>query len=175
MSMSKLAAVRTSRSQLQSEIKEFVLDSVKDTSYLAKLREAFRALDSDGDGMINREELQRGLERVLPATEAALQCSNIFKSVDFNESGELDYTEFILASYSNNDLFTVDNLEFAFNRLDVNRSGHIRVEDLMLMLKSTGKKKLRKELLSLRQCSTNRIDFSEFRNIIFKSQIVSQH
>ena len=173
-SISMLAAIHLARNQLKSEIKEFVLNSVKDQSHLVKLREAFRVLDSNGDGLISREELQCGLERVLSTEDAASQCAHILKAADFNDNGELDYTEFLLAAYNDTDLFSAENIKLAFDRLDLNGSGNIRAEELILMFKGAGKKKLNQELLNLRQNFANTIDFSEFRNMVLKSQIVGQ-
>lgn len=172
-SMSTVAAVQSTKSKLRTEIRRFVMESAKDQQHLMKLREVFRELDVDGDGMINRAEMRKGLARVLPAEEVDSECARIFKAADFNDNGELDYSEFLLVSYSDKDLFTAANLRAAFNRLDLNRSGNVRLQELMMMFKGKAKKKLENQLLSLRTQATNELDFNEFREIVLKSQVVS--
>jgi len=172
-SLSTIATVQSRQSKLKTAIKCFVLESSNDQERLIKMRKVFRELDVDRDGMINKAELRTGLARVLPAKEVDSECTRIFKAVDFNENGELEYSEFILASYSDRDLFSTENLQSAFNRLDINRSGNVNLKELMRIFECKGKNKLEKQLLSLRTKATNELDFNEFREVMLKSQVVS--
>ena len=172
-SMSTVATVKSANNKLKTEVKRFVIESAKKQAYLAKLREVFRQLDVDGDGMINKTELRGGLAKVLPAEQVDSECERIFKAADFNDSGELDYSEFLLVSYSDKDLFSTENLRSAFDRLDLNRSGNLRLDELGAMFKGKARSKLEKQLLSLRTKYTNELDFIEFQEIVLKSQVVS--
>eukprot|EP00965_Chrysotila_dentata_P229901 6197474-Pleurochrysis_carterae.AAC.1 len=64
-----------------------------------ELLPAFRALDLDGDGAITLDELTSAMESVCAAYPDACADSRLlssaFKAFDFNESGGLDYDEFV--------------------------------------------------------------------------------
>ena len=55
-------------------------------------------LDKDGNGMISREEMMVGLEYLKKSVNCNLNNSDIneiFNAMDFDNSGQVDYTEFI--------------------------------------------------------------------------------
>ena len=56
--------------------------------------QSFKALDLNGDGMLSLHEMTMGLQKYLsvPRNEARLLAEKIFKRVDANESGYIDYS-----------------------------------------------------------------------------------
>lgn len=62
------------------------------------LRKIFLKLDKDGNGMISREEMMIGLEYLRKEVNCNLtnaDIDQIFQAMDFDNSGQVDYTEFI--------------------------------------------------------------------------------
>lgn len=62
------------------------------------LRKIFLKLDKDGNGMISREEMMIGLEYLRKEVNCNLtnaDIEQIFQAMDFDNSGQVDYTEFI--------------------------------------------------------------------------------
>ena len=61
---------------------------------IKELKANFQALDRDGDGSITFEELKQGLGH----KENAGTLMNILKAADLDNSGSIDYTEFLAAT-----------------------------------------------------------------------------
>ena len=62
------------------------------------LRKIFVKLDVNGNGMISREEMMIGLDYLRKEVNANLSngdIEQIFRAMDFDNSGQVDYTEFI--------------------------------------------------------------------------------
>jgi calcium-dependent protein kinase len=53
------------------------------------------------------------------------------KTMDINDNGQIDFTEFVTANVSSKDFLTDDRLLNAFNMLDFDGNGRITKEDLV--------------------------------------------
>lgn len=68
-----------------------------------ELMEAFQALDLDGNGTLTYEELIEGYKKIYPKKtieEVEIIVQNIMDKIDVNGSGQIDFSEFIVASMS---------------------------------------------------------------------------
>ena len=54
----------------------------------------------------------------MPKEEALKEVDNIMKIVDTNNSGEIDYSEFVTASINRQKLLSKDKLELVFKMFD---------------------------------------------------------
>ena len=60
-----------------------------------ELLSAFEAIDTDGDGVLTRDEVLSAMERV-PGEDSLLKdCEAMFDALDVDKSGTLDYEEFV--------------------------------------------------------------------------------
>ena len=91
----------------------------------------------------------------------------IFKSIDTDNSGNIDYTEFIAASLDKNVYLQENKLYEAFKLFDVDGSGKISKDEIAYIL---GTEKKSKEIEKLfKKYDTNNdgeIDFKEFVNMM---------
>ena len=55
------------------------------------------ALDKNKDGTLTLEEMKEGIEE-LKQSSIDIDIEEIFKSIDTEHSGKIDYTEFLVAS-----------------------------------------------------------------------------
>ena len=54
----------------------------------------FLAIDDDGDGTLDREEITIGLTKLYGEQKALIEVENIFKGIDQDGDEKIDFTEF---------------------------------------------------------------------------------
>ncbi|CAK72710.1 unnamed protein product (macronuclear) [Paramecium tetraurelia] len=109
-------------------VKQFISKEEKQ-----ELQRFFKFLDKNGDGVLTKQELLEGYKKVISQSEAELQVEQIMKQVDKNESGLIDYSEFVAATINKQKLLQQDILEQAFKAIDNDNNGAITVEELKHM------------------------------------------
>lgn len=57
----------------------------------------FQQLDSNGDGTLSVNELKEGFSKIMKEKSPDF-IENILNTIDINKSGEIDYSEFVLAA-----------------------------------------------------------------------------
>lgn len=133
------------------------------------LRKLFESLDTDGDGELSREELEAGL------ATAKLDAVDIetLMQMDTDESGFIDWSEFIAASLDRKKFESRDILQRAFFHLDQDGSGTISKDELGQMLAvGTGvldDEHLQKLMEEADQDGDGEISFEEFEKMMTKS------
>ena len=141
--------------------------SLLNESELKKYKKAFYAINYKNNGTISKEEMKKAfLIGKIDINDDVI--NNVFRLVDQNEKGTLDYTDFLVASYDKNDLLTEKKLELAFQYYDVDNSGLIEIHDLKDAMLRHGKavvdsddtKKLIQEITKYDNLET--IDFKQF-------------
>lgn len=97
------------------------------------LRKIFLKLDINGNGMISREEMLIGLDYLKKEVNAHLTQSDIeeiFTAMDFDNSGQVDYTEFI-ASFIDSTIYKNEKLlKKEFDKLDIDKDGKLNKDDI---------------------------------------------
>ena len=107
------------------------------------LKNAFRALDKDNSGTLSMAEIRDAfVEMKSPAKE----LETIFKNVDFNHDGEINYTEFLAVTVDRRKALQHANLLFAFHHFDTDNSGFISAANLNECFKREGKHLTEEEL-----------------------------
>ena len=85
-----------------------------------ELHRIFEEIDTDNDGVIEREELLNAYRNNYEG-HLSTDVSNIIKIVDINGSGKIDYTEFLVAASSEEKLVNAARLDDAFAFFDTVR------------------------------------------------------
>ena len=65
---------------------------------------------------------------------AEQEADRIMSSVDIDQNGKIDYSEFIAASMNKSKLLTKERLKTAFDHFDKNKSGMINIHEIKLIL-----------------------------------------
>jgi len=128
------------------------------------LRDTFKALDKNGDGSITFEELKHGLGH----KENAETLIELLKGADTDNSGSIDYTEFIAATLDHQTYMRDDYLRTAFDLFDQDKSGKIDKDELINLLQGDDmtnivpKDTLMKYIAEVDENGDGEIDFEEF-------------
>ena len=101
-------------------------------------KNVFFAIDFTHNGCIEPHELKKAFElKKIAITEE--EINHLFKIMDQNLKGAIDFTEFLMAGFDRAQLFTDEKLTKAFNYFDINNSGFIENNDLYDCLLRNGK------------------------------------
>ena len=98
-----------------------------------ELLKAFTALDTDGNGVLSREELLDGYKKIFPdknKEEIGQIVTELMDNVDINNKGEINFTEFVVAAMNREKLLHHKQIEKAFKMFDEDGNGVIDLNEL---------------------------------------------
>lgn len=98
------------------------------------LSKVFKALDRNGDGHLTRAEIQSGFQRLIGHKVSDHDINEMFNAVDTDQSGYIEYSEFVVACTDRSAMLSDDRLKIAFNMLDKDGSGSISTRDIKVAL-----------------------------------------
>ena len=141
-----------------------------DVQQIQSLKDAFQEIDKDQTGMISLIELQQALmdygENLNP-----IEISQIITNLDYAGNGEINYTEFLVATIEIKSVLTYDRLWALFKYFDTDSSGYITPANMKEAFAKTGKTLTEsdiKQILEKHDIERNGvISFDEFRLILF--------
>merc|ERR1711962_256557 len=101
---------------------------------ISDIKAAFRKYDTDGDGHISRTELRQVMSKFSES-----EVDAVFSLGDMDQSGCIDYQEFIVMMLSNasatlqrlsSQFRSISDVKSAFKKIDVNQDGQISRDEL---------------------------------------------
>lgn len=138
---------------------------------LREMRRVFDKFDSNKDGKISQQEYKATM-RALGQEPAVGEVPKIFKIVDLDGDGFIDFNEFVEAQKKEGGTRTMD-IRKAFQTFDVNGDGKITAEEVMQVLQRLG------ERCSLQDCrrmvrgvdtdGDGMVNMDEFMNMMTRS------
>ncbi|CAD8205468.1 unnamed protein product [Paramecium pentaurelia] len=116
--------------KLQESIVKFIVNQLATKQEKTELLKTFQCLDTNQDGKLSKEELLAGYSKIMKPVEAVEEVNRIFLQVDKNNSGSIDYTEFVIATIDRQQLLSKQRLKMTFRMLDKDKSGSISIDEL---------------------------------------------
>lgn len=99
--------------KLQQATITYLVNQLAQKEDLIELQKAFKALDKNSDGKLSRDELIEGYRKIYGEL-AESEVDKILARVDINHSGEIDYSEWIVATINKEKLLSREKLRAAF-------------------------------------------------------------
>jgi calcium-dependent protein kinase len=117
-------------SKISKAVMTFICSRMKDEE-VKGLKDIFIALDTNGDGHLSFEEVKNGLAKIGYEKK---NVEELFKNMDTDKSGMIDYTEFLASTMQKKIAFKEDKLADAFKAFDKDNSGKISVKEIHTVL-----------------------------------------
>ncbi|CAD8062641.1 unnamed protein product [Paramecium primaurelia] len=157
-------------SQLSTAMLIYIAENLMSEQDKRKLMDEFMKFDLNNDGLLTKEELLSVYSRTLPHDRALKEVNNIFKKIDVNGSGKIDYQEFVIATIDQKKYFNKEKLMMIFQQIDSDHSGYLNKEELKRLLRDMSIPIKKYEQLSkqLDQNGDGQINQEEFIGMILQ-------
>lgn len=94
----------------------------------------FKSFDQNGDGRLDKKEIQDGYKKFHHKLISDEEINNIFSQIDVDGSGYIDYTEFVASAMNLDEMMSGNKLERAFGMFDNDNSGTISLKEIRQVL-----------------------------------------
>lgn len=152
-------------SVLKKEAMNILITMLKDDE-IEDLREQFRKIDKDYTGTISAQELEDSI-RKMGKHITANEIKEIISKVDYLGNGKINYSEFLAATISAQNVLTSEMLYALFNHFDTDGSGFISPENIQEAIEKAGRVISKEEItLILKEHDiekNGKISFDEFK------------
>lgn len=131
----------------------------------------FQKIDTNGDGKLSHEEIKNGYQLIFGDDLNEDQVMDMFRAVDIDNSGFIEYSEFIIACTSEKNLFSEKKLKAAFKMYDKDSSGYISKYEIKSALENYASftdVQLEEIIRQVDKNQDGEISFEEFKQIMIK-------
>ena len=124
----------TQNQKFQEAVINYLVHQVNVSDMNKNLSRVFQEFDDNGDGILSYEEIRMGIKRFYHMDEREdssklnhfdNDIDEIIKIIDKDNSGTVEFQEFIRATVDLNQLLSEKNLKMAFNNFDKDNSGEL--------------------------------------------------
>ena len=150
----------------------FLVHNLPETESSQKILKLFRYFNESGNCELSKEELKEGLKEFKEGIEIDDKLDNIFKELDGDKNGFIEFEEFLRACIDKKEILNDKYLSYAFRFLDKQNKKLLSPQQIISAFFSEENNNALKEtmnkILSKNDYDKNGlISFEEFKNIIY--------
>lgn len=151
----------------------FIVSQLLTKNEKEKIDSIFRAMDVDSDGKLSRKEIQKGYKEHFGKQISDEELETIFSRVDSDQSGEIDYSEFVMATMNERNLASQKRLETAFQAFDKDGNGQISPAEVKMILGggAIDDRQVEKIIAQVDKDGDGEVSFSEFCDMMSQNLI----
>jgi calcium-dependent protein kinase len=91
-------------------------------------------MDLNGDGKLQKAEIKQGYAEFFGRQLTDDEIDEMFAKVDADGSGEIEYSEFVVATLNEKNLLSNNKLQTAFKMFDKDGGGSISIDEIKQVL-----------------------------------------
>lgn len=122
------------KSKLKQATYAFIASQLLSKQEKEQIDKVFRAMDLNGDGKLQKDEIKQGYAEFFGRQLTDLEVDEMFDKVDADGSGEIEYSEFVVATLNEKNLLSNNKLQTAFKMFDKDGGGSISIEEIKQVL-----------------------------------------
>jgi len=121
-------------SKLKQATFAFIASQLLTKSEKQNIDKIFRAMDLNGDGKLSKDEIKQGYDTHFGKALGDEEIDEMFAKVDTDGSGEIEYSEFVIATMNEKDILSNNKLQTAFKMFDKDGGGSISTDEIKQVL-----------------------------------------
>ena len=162
-----------SENKLQQAALAFLVHNSLHLPEVKEIVKVFNNFDENGDGRITKDEMTIALRNIYKVQDVEKEVDEIYKNIDNDNNGYIEYEEYIRASINKKTLLTDSILKFTFKYFDKDGSGEITADEITQVLFTGADAKeneqLTRDLLTEINMDVNAsITYQDFKKMMFK-------
>ncbi|CAK57234.1 unnamed protein product (macronuclear) [Paramecium tetraurelia] len=119
------------KSEFKAAIVQYIISQMTTNKELEDLQKSFQSLDKNKDGVLSKAELVEGYTKVLKNKEQAEEyVEKIISKIDKNQSGVIEFNEFLMAAINEEKILSIKKIEQAFKIFDSDGDGFISRQEI---------------------------------------------
>lgn len=157
--------------KLQRAVIRFIASQLLSQGEKNELNAIFKSLDTHGDGKITEQDLMTYCHKIFGEQLSQEEIHNIMLRIDTDNSGYIDYSEFLAAAMDKKKFLSSQRLEASFHAFDRDNNGKITAQELKHILESEIKLDITAYSNLIKQVDKNgdgMIDFKEFKDMMME-------
>lgn len=112
----------------------FFVKNILTQQELSEAANTFKEFDKDGSGALSPEELKHCLREIQGLEYNEREVNELIERIDVDGDGEINYSEFLMASLNRAAMLSSERLEVAFRMFDLDGNGELTIKELKNML-----------------------------------------
>jgi calcium-dependent protein kinase len=126
---------------LQDSVLKFYAHNLVEVEEIKKIKKFFIEIDSNGDGMLTKEEV----ENVMTDLGRKEDAQKIFEMMDYEKNNIISYEEFIKALIDRKQLKSEANIKRCFEAIDTKQNGKLSLGEVLDVIFTSNNKQELKE------------------------------